>query len=109
MRWLWLILAISLHIVGGLLRAPDSLDRAIDIGDLGGVVRAIDNAVFVRGYADPLLRLVSCVKLLIGCSMGSIFTKITGDIITSPADAIFLHIRRGDYVPLTHLFGGVGV
>ena len=110
MRWLWLILAISLHIVGGLLRAPDSLDRAIDIGDLGGVVRAIDNAAFVlRGYADPLLRLVLCVKLLIGYCIGSIFTKITGDIITSPADAIFLHIRRGDYVPLTHLFGGVGV
>jgi len=75
LRWLWLILANSLHIVGGLLRAPDSLGRAIDIGDLGGLVRAIDNAAFVRGYADPFLRLVLCVKLLIGCCMGSIFTR----------------------------------
>ena len=76
LRWLWLILANSLHIVGGLLRAPDSLDRAIDIGDLGGVVHAIDNAVFVlRGYADPFLRLVLCVKLLIGYCMGSIFIR----------------------------------
>jgi hypothetical protein len=72
--WLWLILANSLHIVGGLLRAPDSLDRAIDIGDLGGFVRAIDNAFVLRGYADPLLRLVLCMKLLIGCYIGSIFT-----------------------------------
>jgi len=61
LRWLWLILANSLRIVGGLLREPDSLDRAIDIWDLGGVVRAIDNAAFVRGYADPFLRLVLCV------------------------------------------------
>ena len=61
LRWLWLILANSLRIVGGLLREPDSLDRAIDIWDLGGVVRAIDNAAFLRGYADPFLRLVLCV------------------------------------------------
>jgi hypothetical protein len=74
LRWLWLNLANSLRIVGGLLRAPDSLDRAIDIWDLGGVVRAIDNVAFLRGYADPFLRLVLCVKLLIGCYMGSIFT-----------------------------------
>ena len=74
LRWLRLILANSLHIVGGLLRAPDSLGHAIDIGDLGGVVRAIDNALVLRGYADPLLRLVLCVKLLIECCMGSIFT-----------------------------------
>ena len=74
LRWLWRILANSLRIVGGLLREPDSLDRAIDIGDLGGVVRAIDNAAFVlRGYADPFLRLVLCVKLLVGCCMYSIF------------------------------------
>ena len=77
LRWLWLILANSLHIVGGLLRAPDSLDRAIDIGDLGGVVRAIDNALVLREYADPLLRLVLCVKLPIGYCMGSIFTFYT--------------------------------
>ena len=32
--WLWLILANSLRIVGGLLRELDSLDRAIDIGHL---------------------------------------------------------------------------
>ena len=75
LRWLWLILANSLHIVGGLLQASDSLDRAIDIGDLGGGVRAIHNAAFVRGYADPFLRLVLCVKLLIGCCMGSIFIR----------------------------------
>ena len=80
LRWLWLILANSLHIVGGLLRASDSLDRAIDIGDLGGVVRAIDNALVLRGYADPFLRLVSCVKLLIGCCMGSIFTRYSIDL-----------------------------
>jgi len=61
LRWLWLILANSLRIVGGLLQEPDSLDRAIDIWDLGGVVRAIDNAAFVRGYADPFLRLVLCL------------------------------------------------
>lgn len=29
---------------GGLLRPPDSLARAIDSGDLGGFVRAIDSA-----------------------------------------------------------------
>ena len=46
---------------------PDSLDRAIDIGDLGGFVHAIDNALVLRGYADPLLKLVLCMKLLIGC------------------------------------------
>ena len=74
LRWLWRILANSLRIFGALLRLPDSLGRAIDIGDLGGFDRAIDNAAFLRGYADPLLRLVSCVKLLIGCCMGSIFT-----------------------------------
>jgi len=61
LRWLWLILANSLRIFGGLLRELDSLDRAIDIWDLGGVVRAIDNAAFVRGYADPFLRVVLCV------------------------------------------------
>jgi len=65
LRWLWRILANSLRVVGGLLREPDSLDRAIDIWDLGGVVhaidiwdlggvvRAIDNAAFLLGYADP--------------------------------------------------------
>jgi hypothetical protein len=53
LHWLWLILANSLRIVCGLPRVPDSLDRAIDIWDLGGVVRAIDNTAFVRGYADP--------------------------------------------------------
>jgi hypothetical protein len=72
--WLWLILANSLRIVGGLLRVPDSLDRAIDIWDLGGVVPAIDNALVLWGYADPLLRPALCMKLLIGCCMGSIFT-----------------------------------
>ena len=61
LRWLWLILANSLRIVGGLLREPDLLDRAIDIWDLGGVVRAIDSVVFLQGYADPFLRLVLCV------------------------------------------------
>ncbi len=73
LRWLWLILANSLRIVGGLLREPDLLDRAIDIWDLGGVVRAIDSVVFLQGYADPFLRLVLCVKLLVGCCMDSIF------------------------------------
>ena len=77
LRWLWRILANSLRIVGGLLREPDSLDRAIDIWDLGGVVRAIDNAAFLRGYADPFLRLVLCVKLLVGCCMDSIFIEGT--------------------------------
>jgi hypothetical protein len=77
LHWLWLILANSLHIVGGLLREPDSLDRAIDIWDLGGVVRAIDNVAFLRGYADPFLRLVLCVKLLVGCCMDSIFIEGT--------------------------------
>lgn len=28
--------------------------------------------------------------------------------INSPADAVFLHVRRGDYVSLEHIFGGVG-
>jgi hypothetical protein len=74
LRWLWLILANSLRIFGGLLRVPDLLDRAIDIGDLGGVVRAIDTALVLRGYADPLLRLVLCMKFLIGWFIGSIFT-----------------------------------
>lgn len=78
LRWLWLILANSLRIVGGLLREPNSLDRAIDIWDLGGVVRAIDNAAFVRGYADPFLRLVLCVKFLVGSCMDSIFIFIEG-------------------------------
>ena len=78
LRWLWRILANSLRIAGGLLREPDSLDRAIDIWDLGRVVRAIDNAAFVRGYADPFLRLVLCVKLLVGCCMDSIFIFIEG-------------------------------
>ena len=54
LRWLWRILANSLRIVGGLRRWPDLLDRAIDIGDRGGFDRAIDNAAFLRGYADPL-------------------------------------------------------
>ena len=58
LRWLWLIFANSLRVVGGLLREPDSLGRAIDIWDLGGVVHAIDNGAFLRGYADPFLRLV---------------------------------------------------
>ena len=53
------------------------MDRAIDIWDLGGVVRAIDNAAFLRGYADPFLRLVLCVKLLVGCCMDSIFIEGT--------------------------------
>ena len=77
LRWLWRILANSLRVVGGLLREPDSLDHAIDIWDLGGVVRAIDNAAFVRGYADPFWRLVLCVKLLVGCCMDSIFFPLT--------------------------------
>lgn len=47
---------------GGLLRPPDSLDRAIDIGGLGGFDRAIDNDVFVRGYADPYCGGLSCVR-----------------------------------------------
>jgi len=51
--WLWLILANSLRIFGGLLRELDSLGRAIDIWDLGGVVHAIDNGAFLQGYADP--------------------------------------------------------
>jgi len=76
--WLWLILANSLRIVGGLPRAPDSLDRAIDIWDLGGVVRAIDNVAFLQGYADPFLRIILCVKLLVGCCMDSIFIFIEG-------------------------------
>jgi hypothetical protein len=50
------------------------LDRAIDIWDLGGVVRAIDTALVLRGYADPLLKSVLSMKLLIGCYMSSIFT-----------------------------------
>jgi hypothetical protein len=78
LRWLWLILANSLRIVGGLLREPDSLDRAIDTWDLGGVVRAIDNVAFLQGYADPFWRLVLCVKLLVGCCMDSIFIFIEG-------------------------------
>ena len=53
LRWLWRILANSLRVVGGLLREPDSLDHAIDIWDLGGVVHAIDNGAFLLGYADP--------------------------------------------------------
>ena len=77
LRWLWRILANSLRIAGGLLREPDSLGRAIDIWDLGGVVRAIDNAAFLRGYADPFLRLVLCVKLLVGYCMDSIFIEGT--------------------------------
>ena len=60
--WLWLILANSLRIVGELLRAPDSLGRAIDIGDLWGAARAIDNVAFVRGYADPYCGGLSCVR-----------------------------------------------
>jgi hypothetical protein len=80
LRWLWLILANSLRIVGGLLREPDSLDRAIDIWDLGGVARAIDNAAFLQGYADPFLRLVLCVKLLVGCCMDSIFIFYRRDL-----------------------------
>ena len=51
---------------GGLLRSPDSLGRAIDIGDLGGFDRAIDNDVFVQGYADPYCGgLVLCTKLVV--------------------------------------------
>ena len=76
LRWLWLILANSLRIVCGLLREPDSLDRAIDIWDLGGVVRAIDSAAFLQGYADPFLRLVLYVKLLVGCYMYSNFINL---------------------------------
>ena len=64
LRWLWRILANSLRIVGGLLRPLDSLDHAIDIGDLGGFDRAIDNA-FAQAYADPLWGLVFFVKLLV--------------------------------------------
>ena len=60
LRWLWRILVNSLRIFGALLRLPDSLDHALDIGDLGGVVRAIDNAAFVRAYADPLCGDLSC-------------------------------------------------
>jgi len=78
LRWLWLILANSLRIFGGLLREPDLLDRAIDIWDLGGVVRAIDNVAFLQGYADPFLRLVLCVKLLVGCCIDSNFIFIEG-------------------------------
>jgi hypothetical protein len=53
-RWLlWPIAARSAPGRDGLLRSPDSLGRAIDIGDLGGFDRAIDNDVFVQGYADP--------------------------------------------------------
>ena len=80
LRWLWLILANSLRIVGGLLREPDSLDRAIDIWDLGGVVRAIDNVAFLRGYADPFLRLILCVKLLVACCMDSNFIFYRRDL-----------------------------
>ena len=54
LRLLWQIAGRRAPGRGGLLRLPDSLDHAIDIGDLGGVVRAIDNAAFVRAYADPL-------------------------------------------------------
>ena len=53
LRWIWLILANSLRVVGGLLRELDSLGHAIDIWDLGGVVHAIDNGAFLQGYADP--------------------------------------------------------
>lgn len=74
LHWLWLILANSLRIFGGLLREPDLLDRAIGIWDLGWVVRAIDNVAFLQGYADPFL----CVKLLVGCCMDSIFISIEG-------------------------------
>jgi len=62
LRWLWLILVNSLRIAGGLLRRPDSLGRAIDIGGLGGFDRAIDNDVFFRGYADPYCGGLSCVR-----------------------------------------------
>ena len=79
LRWIWLILAISLRVVGGLLREPDSLDRAIDIWDLGGVVHAIDNAAFLRGYADPF-------KLLVGCCMDSIFSP------TQTQSSIIIHL-----------------
>jgi hypothetical protein len=53
-RLLWPIAGRRAPGRGGLLRSPDSLGRAIDIGGLGGFDRAIDNDVFVRGYADPL-------------------------------------------------------
>ena len=66
LRLLWPIAGRRAPGRGGLLRPRDLLDRAIDIGGLGGFDRAIDNDVFVRGYADPYCGgLVFCVKLLV--------------------------------------------
>lgn len=60
LRLLWPIAGRRAPGCDGLLRPPNLLDRAIDIGGLGGFDRAIDNDVFVRGYADPLCGDLSC-------------------------------------------------
>jgi hypothetical protein len=68
--------------------------------------------IVLDGYFQylPAIRLV--IPLVISDILSALCNRMIAMCmkyrISSPGDAVFLHVRRGDYIPLTHLYGGVG-
>ncbi len=72
----------------------------------------ISGTILLDGYFQYLPAIRDVIPLVINDMLSALCHKITTMRekyrISSPSDAVFLHVRRGDYVPLTHLYGGVG-
>lgn len=68
--------------------------------------------ICLDGYFQYLPAIRDVIPLVISDMLSALSDRMIGLCmkyrIASPADAVFIHVRRGDYVPLTHLFGGVG-
>jgi hypothetical protein len=69
-------------------------------------------AIVLDGYFQYLPAIRDVIPLVISDMLSFLRPRIATMCekyrIASPSDAVFLHVRRGDYVPLTHLYGGVG-
>ena len=71
-----------------------------------------NSSIVLDGYFQYLPAIRDVIPLVISDMLTFLRPRITTMcekyMIASPIDAVFLHVRRGDYVPLAHIFGGVG-
>jgi hypothetical protein len=70
------------------------------------------NSIVLDGYFQYLPAIRDVIPMVVSDILSALCHRMIAMCmkyrIASANDAVFLHVRRGDYVPLTHLFGGVG-
>jgi hypothetical protein len=71
-----------------------------------------NKSIVLDGYFQYLPAIRDVIPLVISDMLSALCHRMIAMCmkyrISSPSDAVFLHVRRGDYVPLAHIFGGVG-